>query len=76
MIDFFYIKIIESEIEEGLCIIQEVKVCDEIDYLGNFCVAFHDNEEGYDDLYIHGRFTTYQKAIKRMKLIESEEIEF
>lgn len=58
----------------GLCVIQEVRGNESgLTLIDAYWVMFHIPEDG-NNWYPCGKFKTYEKALKRMELIENEEI--
>lgn len=61
--------------ETGFCIIQELRVLDDIDKLITAYWVMYDEQDGNEQMYPVAKFNTYQKAIKRMESIENGTIE-
>ena len=65
----------DNRMTTGFCIIQEMRGNESgMKPINAYWIMFHIPEDG-DDWYPCGKFNTYQKALKRLELIENETIE-
>ena len=60
----------------GWCIVQEYRETDtDLEPITAYWVMFNDLDFEPHNWYPHGKLGTYQKALKRLELIENETIE-